>query len=212
MSAHPPSHPPGQAPRSPTRRTAKRPVRSTDADTARPAAEDPIAYLHGAARMLHRAAQSGQAAACARLRVEPALRSLDDAALRSAVQRRHCLAVIAHELGFDSWPHTRHILGGGGDPSDPFGTLLYPAHGSAYWNIWSADYAEARAIRDQHGGYLLAYRRHYFIVESHFIAAIGLSPDDPDWDRIGRDWVRPGDAAARGRLYRKLLQARMSAP
>ncbi len=28
----------------------------------------------------------------------------------------------------------------------------------------------------------------------------GLDPDDPDWERIGRDWVRPLDAAARERL------------
>jgi hypothetical protein len=61
---------------------------------------------------------------------------------------------------------------------------------------------------DEHGGYLLAYRRHFFIVDRYSIETLGLHPDDPDWELIGRDWVRPRRADARERLYAKLIQQR----
>ncbi len=34
---------------------------------------------------------------------------------------------------------------------------------------------------------------------------LGVDPDDPDWERIGYDWLRPLDEAARGRLERTLI-------
>jgi hypothetical protein len=43
-------------------------------------------------------------------------------------------------------------------------------------------------------------------VDSNFVDSMGLDPADPDWERIGRDWARPADCAARGRLYRQLVQ------
>jgi hypothetical protein len=71
-----------------------------------------------------------------RVRILPELATSDDERLASDIQRRHCLAVIARELGFD--------------------------------------------------------------------------PDDPDWDRIGRDWVKPRDRTARARLYGKLIAQRFA--
>jgi len=41
--------------------------------------------------------------------------------------------------------------------------------------------------------------------DRHYIETIGLDPEDPDWDFIGRDWARPAEPAARQRLYGKLL-------
>ena len=67
---------------------------------------------------------------------------------------------------------------------------------------------EAKAIREQHGGYLLAYRRHFFIADRYFIETLGLDPDDPDWQLIERDWVKPRRADARERLYGKLIRRR----
>ena len=86
------------------------------------------------------------------------------------------------------------------------GRCSIPDGADAHWNIWSASYDEARAIREQHGGYLLAYRQHFFIVDRHFIETLGLHPDDPDWELIGRDWVKPQQADARERLYATLIR------
>jgi len=170
--------------------------------------EDPMAGvisdLKTHARLLHRQIERQEAQALSRIRQLEEFREVDAASLAVSIKRRHCLAVISRELGFQGWPHAVAVLQGT-DATD-FGTLLYPKGAHVHWNIWSASYAEARAIRQQHGGYLLAYRRHFFIVDQHFIKTLGLQPDDPDWDLIGRDWVKPQHPDARERLYGKLLQ------
>ncbi len=165
-----------------------------------------IEDLKARARALHRAARNGEPAALERLRAIAELRELDDPGISGGVRRRHCLAAIARELGFAGWPHALAALEG--EPLADYGTLLYPPNASAHWNVWSASHDEARAIRAEHGGYLLAYERHYFIVDGYFIETLGLDPADPDWDAIGRDWARPASKEARTRLYQKLIAAR----
>lgn len=167
---------------------------------------DGVNRLKARARALHRGASAGDDAALARLRRLPDLAGLEGRELSATVRRRHCLAVVARELGFDGWPHARSVLRG--DEVRDFGTLLYPRGCAAHWNIWSADYDEARRIRAEHGGYLLAWRRHFLIVDRHFVETLGLDPDDPDWERIGRDWVRPTEPEARARLYAALVASR----
>ena len=167
-----------------------------------------IQDLKAHARVLNRRVQSREHEMLQRVRTLPELRLLDDHALAEQIQRRHCLALIARALGFAGWSHASAILQG--ESTDDFGTLLYPPGGSAHWNIWSAAYDEARMIRSQHGGYLLAYRRHYFICDRYFIETLGLDPDDVDWERIGRDWVQPTEPAARERLYAALIRLRLT--
>lgn len=172
--------------------------------------ESLIDELKSRARVLHRQAHDQKPDALARLRAVPELRTLDDDALAAAVKRRHGLSAQARELGFAGWAHLKAVLEGDGDVTD-FGTLLYPKGADAHWNIWSASYDEARKIRQEHGGYLLAYKKHFFIVDRHFIETLGLDPEDPDWERIGRDWARPADPEARGRLYARLIRQRLPA-
>src|SRR4029453_18100779 len=163
-----------------------------------------ISDLKARARLLHRQIGRHEPAAVARTRQLDEFRERDLASLSASIKRRHCLAVIARELGFRGWPHAVGVLRGT-DSSD-FGTLLYPERAGVHFNIWSASYDEAKAIREKHGGYLLAYRRHFLVVDEHFIRTLGLDPEDPDWDSIGRDWVKPRHAEGRERLYGKLIR------
>lgn len=166
-----------------------------------------ISDLKAQARILHRHVVEGDSAGLARVQQLAGLDG-DLAALPSSIKRRHCLTVIARELGFHGWQHAVAVLRG--TDSHDFGTLLYPNWAEVHWNIWSASYDEARAIHEEHGGYLLAYRRHFFISDRYFIETLGLDPDDPDWQLIGRDWVKPTRAEARERLYGKLIRRRTS--
>lgn len=167
---------------------------------------DIIHDLKQAARTLQRQAIRGDAAAITRLGALPELREADGSTAIARLRRRHCLAVVAGELGFQGWSHATAVLvhGSTGD----FGTLLCPPHCAVHWNIWSADLAEARAIRAGHGGYLLAYRRQFLIVDRHYIESLGLDADDPDWAAIGRDWTVAGPSPARQRLYARLIRGR----
>ena len=73
----------------------------------------------------------------------------------------------------------------------------------AFLNRWFASYEEARASLDADGGYLLPYNDQFFVTVADAIRELGLDPADPDWERIGWDWVRPLDDEARERLRQK---------
>ncbi|WP_394834956.1 hypothetical protein LVJ94_51500 [Pendulispora rubella] len=176
-------------------------------------AMDPIHELKVRADILHARLESNDGGALARLRVLPELHRADDATLRTKaadVRRKHCLSVVARECGFASWEHARHVLGGHTDVDD-FGTLLHAKNAGGILNQWFASYAEAfaaqRSLPDRPRHYLLAYKRHLLITGPSFVEALGMDPDDPDWEAIGWDWVHPIDAAARSRLYYKRLVA-----
>jgi hypothetical protein len=174
---------------------------------------DPQRELKIRAEILQRRIQEGEPAALERLRVLPEHRQKPIEALREAaggVQRKHCLAAVAREAGFGGWEHALRVLAGDVAEVD-FGDALYPHGASARLNHWFASYEEARAALAElgPGQYLLAYRRHFLIVDRDFIGeTLGLDPDDADWAALGWDWARPKDVEARRRLYGKLLEAR----
>lgn len=176
---------------------------------------DPVRELKVRAEILHHALKANHPEAIARTRVLTELRRVDDDSLRAAVaalQRKHCLTVVAREVGFSSWDHARRVFDG--DSSEPdMGTLLYGDGGSAQLNHWFASYDEARGVqrelsRSDARMFLLSYKRQFFVVEREFIEALGLDPHDDDWALIDWDWARPARPLARRRLYAKLLVAR----
>lgn len=83
------------------------------------------------------------------------------------------------------------------------GKLWYQPDLDVFLNRWFSSYEEARRSLEAEGGYLLPYRRQYFVCEAEVISALGLDPEDPDWERVGRDCARPADAQAYERLREK---------
>ena len=81
--------------------------------------------------------------------------------------------------------------------------LWYQSGLDVFLNNWFSNYAEARASFEQRGGFLLPYQTHFFICQGDMIRALGLDPDDPDWEKIGHDCARPRDADAFARLREK---------
>ena len=74
----------------------------------------------------------------------------------------------------------------------------------AFLNRWYTTYESARSSLESEGGYLLPYKDQFFVTVAGAIRELGLDPVDPDWARIGWDWVRPADAQAWERLKGKL--------
>jgi len=169
--------------------------------------DDLLDDLRARAGTLHRELRRGEESAAKRLTRLPELRRLSAEELASAVKRRHCLATVARELGFSGWQHLTSVLSG--QESEDFGAVMYAPRCSAHFNIWSASYEEARAIRDEHGGYLLPYKNQFLIVDRHFLETLGLDPNDSAWSEMGRDWVRPASVEARARLCARLVRARL---
>lgn len=77
-----------------------------------------IDELKSRARLLHAAVKRGEAGAVAKVDVvlREEARGGDE-----EVQRRHCLAVVARELGFEGWSHLALALEG---KRDDFGALF----------------------------------------------------------------------------------------
>ena len=86
-------------------------------------------------------------------------------------------------------------------------SLMYVPRMDAILSRWFTTYEEARASLDLEGGYLLAYKSYFFVTTSESIRELGLDPDDPDWARIGWDWVQPKDSEAFDRLREKRTMA-----
>jgi hypothetical protein len=86
--------------------------------------------------------------------------------------------------------------------------LWYPRRLDVFLNRWFANYEEARRSLLDEGGYLLPYKHQFFVCQAEAIQAMGLEPDDPDWERINWDGARPADAEAYQRLSEKREQAR----
>jgi hypothetical protein len=84
--------------------------------------------------------------------------------------------------------------------------LWYHPNLDVFLNRWFANYDAARASLDSEGGFLFPYQKHYFVCQPEVVAALGLDPDDSDWEKIGRDCARPKDAEAYQRLHQKREQ------
>jgi hypothetical protein len=82
-------------------------------------------------------------------------------------------------------------------------TLWYQPNLDVFLNRWYSSYAEAQKAREHHGGFLLPYQNHFFICEADVIQALGLEPDDPDWERVKWDAAQPADVDALERLREK---------
>ena len=91
---------------------------------------------------------------------------------------------------------------------DEADSLWYQPDLDVFLNRWFASYTEARKSLENEGGFLLPYKGQFFVCEAGLIRALGLEPDDPDWERIGRDCVQPTDTQAYQRLHEKREQAR----
>jgi hypothetical protein len=181
---------------------------------------DPIREVKVRAELLHKRLRASDPVARERLRALPEYKRANDDALRAAaaeVQRKHCLAAVSRELGFTSFDHAVRVLDGAATEGEAtenqdFGKLLATG-GGAHLNLWYATYEEARAAHAEVSTpasrrYLLAYARHFFVADRHFIEALSLDPDDPDWEAIGWDWARPRSHEARRRLYCRAIEAR----
>lgn len=115
--------------------------------------------------------------------------SLDEI-IKTDIKHKTALAVVATEKGFSSWAELKHQL---------------PLVRGGFLNHWFADYQQAKAYLKSQGGFLLPYKKQFFVCEAEYINNLGFSFEDPDWQLIGYDWINPDNQKAWIRLYKKWL-------
>ncbi|WP_244237137.1 hypothetical protein [Corallococcus llansteffanensis] len=126
-------------------------------------------------------------------------------ARRDTVRHKHGLAVIAREAGHATWTQLKQALSDAAPPPALDTGGFFQKQQGVFLNRWFATYDEAAASFAAQGGFLFPFRHQCFVCEADFLQALGIDTADPDWERMGRDWVRPRDSAARARLEVKLV-------
>ena len=89
-------------------------------------------------------------------------------------------------------------------------TLWYHTNLDVFLNHWFSSYEEARKARERESEFLLPFKNHFFVCKADVIQALGLDPDDPDWETIGWDCAKPLDELAYQRLRAKRQKVALS--
>ena len=74
-----------------------------------------------------------------------------------------------------------------------------------FLNQWFANYLQAKSYQQINGGFLLPFKKQFFICDADYINNLGFNAEDNDWQLIGYDWANPANKAAWQRLYRKWM-------
>ncbi|MGE6757278.1 hypothetical protein ACQKGO_04620 [Corallococcus interemptor] len=122
---------------------------------------------------------------------------------RDTVQHKHGLAVIAREAGHVTWTDLKQALESRPPRLDTH--AFFQKGQSPFLNRWFSTYEEAARSLAAQGGFLFPFRTQCFICEAGFLQSLGIDAREADWERMGRDWVRPRDAGAKERLEAKLV-------
>jgi hypothetical protein len=126
----------------------------------------------------------------ARLRVNAARRAAPGPQ-EGGLRLRDALNAVAREVGFQHWEQARRVLGGLAQPGEDMGTFWHAPRTGILLNEWFADIQQARAAHArQPRAFLLPYRRQFMVVQADFVQELGVDPDHPAWDAVGRDLVR----------------------
>jgi hypothetical protein len=115
--------------------------------------------------------------------------------LAATMKHKHALLVIAVEKGFQSWVLLKTEI---------------PFIRGGFLNKWFVSYAEAKLQLQTDGGFLLPYKKQFFICDANYIAQLGFDPADTDWNFIEHDCANPVNKAASERLYKKKWKFRIN--
>ena len=132
-------------------------------------------------------------------------------ASRRRVRLKHALTTLALEHGHPSWTAMKEALENPRLAEEPSGREMYEKGLDVLFNRWFARYDDARRSLDEMGGFLFPFDHQFFITEEEGVRVLGLDPADPDWQKIGHDWVEPRDDDAWQRLRAQRRRAMRSA-
>lgn len=124
---------------------------------------------------------------------------------KNSLQRKHALTVVALEQNYKSWAELKQTL----DTLHPT-VNLYPSRCGGFLNEWHGNYETAKEalserLNKQESGYLMPYKTQFFLCGQDYITALGLDPEDTNWERIGYDWAKPTDKTAWQELFATLV-------
>lgn len=115
-------------------------------------------------------------------------------------KRKHALIIVAKLHGFSSWNQFKKMHEG------LISESFVDIYQGGFLNNWFASYQEAKAHQNNFQGFLLPYKKQFFICDADFINFIGFDADNPDWSLIAYDWIKPANTKSWSRLNKQLKQ------
>ena len=104
-----------------------------------------------------------------------AISSLDE------LQLKHCLGLVAIELGFKDWHNAHQALSGAEQSLIAInrGTFFYPDSCGGFINEWFSDYSQAKKtlVKSAASKWLLTYKNQFIVVERDYVAVFKLDKD-----------------------------------
>ena len=139
-------------------------------------------------------------------------------ALTSAeqLQLKHCLTIVAIELGFENWHQLQKILSGSESTDEivNMGTFFYPKICGGFINEWFVDYQEARKTIANYDGvkWLLPYKNQFIVVKEAYISTFKLSDNTMQlWPRLQYDLVSSYNSVAWDEIVFEIIKNRSKA-
>ena len=123
-------------------------------------------------------------------------------------QLKHCLNLVAAEIGFEHWEHARRVFGGEAGEGEDMGAFWHAPACNALLNHWFARYGQAREqLEGGSGRFLLPYRKQFVVVTMPYLDVVGIVADSQLWHELGHDLV----AAYGSSAWQALCTQRMKA-
>ena len=129
------------------------------------------------------------------------------------LQLKHCLTIIAFQLGFENWHHLQKILSGSNSQDEPLymGTFLYPKTCGGFINEWFSDYQQALSSLENYDGlkWLLPYKKQFIVVKEEYIATFHLADKIMlQWPEIRYNLVESYNSLAWDKLICEIIKNR----
>jgi hypothetical protein len=107
---------------------------------------------------------------------------------------KHCLSLVAIELGFKDWHEAQQLLSGNKQQlmTINMGSFFYPKGCGGFINEWFADYTQARntLVNSPTSKWLLPYKNQFIVVEKEYIEVFKLDKALlSSWAKIEHDMV-----------------------
>lgn len=109
-------------------------------------------------------------------------------------QLKHAYWVLAVENNYETWQQYRDAI--------IREECMYTGSAGAFLNVWFANYDEAKNYQLEKGGYLLPYRKDYFVCNEALIQELGLAEYKKEWEEINYDWAKPKNKKAWTVIYK----------
>lgn len=133
--------------------------------------------------------------------------------ISAEIKLKHCLTIIAYQLGFENWHHAQDVLSGSKKSIQTLdmGTFFYPRGADFFINEWFAHYEQAQNVLAKSAGekWLLPYKQQFIVVKKEYISALQPNSNLTElWKDTNHNMVESYKSIAWDKLASEIIKNR----